>query len=193
MRRTPHNLQAGQADAHGSVVIGAWTAPDLLGQVFKAFAAPEDINPRGAEKRHLPRTFNEAAAACGALRGWHGYDGLEISDEKELKRLLLTGKYAGQWILPPVELLDGRRADGSALRQEGLHLFPVNDLRKFLNAGQLISGLAGGEKTWYGSLSRAPEYMDAYWVVNLETGARDTSYATVGLSRYRPVRLEPLK
>ncbi len=76
-----------------------------LGRIFNVYAAPEDLTDVEGKKTLL--TFNETVQQVAALRDWHGHHGGNYHEEEALKSVLKKGRYHGEWVIPPMDILGG--------------------------------------------------------------------------------------
>lgn len=88
---------------------------------YKMFAAPELLPATwgGALCASLTATFDRMAQ----LENWHGHNGLRMTSrfrtsgsefgywDSTLRHYILEGKYNGEWVVPPIEVVDGCLAD----------------------------------------------------------------------------------
>jgi len=163
-----------------------------LARVFNVYAAPEDL----AEK---PFTYEKTVKKIAKLKNWHGHNGLSFcsglgyDDWTAIEDFLRNGLYKGQWVIPPVELLDGINQFGN--KAEADNLRDCHDKGAFKGTFNLCALISTVNYTnFYWSCSKRPQIRTpSTWMVRFidgkrEFGGRDKLHASC-----RPIRLVPVK
>ncbi len=181
------SLEIGQKVEGKGIFAGLWQPwgdGRILAKKFSVYAAPEDLADSSGQKL---LTFRQAATEVVKLQNWHGRDGLDVGGDDALYRLLNSGRYHGNWIIPPRVLLIGTNNRGELMWNHGLY--------QSKDTGAFAGTFAAHGQT--------PQHAPFYWSCSLHTD--DQKYVTVcfanGLATFddpntarnycRPVWLEP--
>lgn len=70
-----------------------------IGKIFNIYAAPEDLTQ---EKT----SYDKSQATLATLKNWHGHDGANYGGAAQIINALSLGKYKGEWVIPPIEIVD---------------------------------------------------------------------------------------
>jgi hypothetical protein len=173
------------------IFLGVWepigSDAKPLGE-YNVFAAPEDLKDAEGQRKRL--NFAEAAAEVAALRNWHGHNGADLTDHVALISALKSGHYRGEWFIPPLELICGKKSIGNtrSVVCSAPNLAENKDTGSFkgtFDLGQPFNQLGS-----YWSSSRDMPCTEDYFAVFMETGSCRTYNRTMEHLLCRPCRLE---
>jgi len=122
--------RAQEIAGHG-IFIGTWQ-PAGLSLKFNVFAAKEDLTDEDGRKKTY--IYDDTVKRIAALKKWHGFDGTNYANDKQLYKALKDGSYikgGSGWFIPPRELLTGTEANGPRGSRQGItqpdNLFDLKD------------------------------------------------------------------
>ena len=158
-----------------------------LGKTFAVYAATEDLTDESGAK--LVATFRDHAKRMTALKGWHGHDGFDSTNDAEIIQGLADGSAVGKWIIPTQELLTGTDRNGDKVQDD--NLIAHKD-----KLGQITTSRKGcGDYEYPNYYISSTEHRDnSYYVWCARPADGDGDYFTKDNHRMscRPVRLEAL-
>jgi hypothetical protein len=164
---------------------GKSTDGKSLGLVFNVFAAPEDLTDKDRNKETF--RYHEAVRCIAGLKNWHGSDGADYHSDKEILEALKNGSYDGGWIIPPLELLAGRRAKGGWTEE-----IKVDNLYGLRNKSTLKGKFAAGDDDFYWSSTEEPNLFSRTLALSFKPHKIDWFYNDGDKLKCRPVRLVPV-
>jgi hypothetical protein len=201
---TERHYHIGELVPGKGIYFGIWSPLDekgnpILGQKYYAFAAPQDLQDDKGNRAQL--NYDDAAQEVAKLRNWHGHNGAYYETDKSIVKALEGGYYNGEWFIPPVQLLCGKKATGK-LNDDPIicetNLFAVQERGA-------LKGTFFKEKhekeyssqKYYWTSTCVGDFSDeSNWVVNMQS---KTAHVLIEdreaeLNRYsiRPCRLEPV-
>jgi hypothetical protein len=99
----------------------------------------------------MKRYSNRHAAG---LRDWHGHDGGGYANAAALYKAIATGRYRGEWFIPPKDVLESlyRNQDKGALQ------------------GTFTTASVSGGAPWYWSCSEPRNDPSSVWAVDFTDG-----------------------
>lgn len=164
--------EAGETVPGKGVYIGRW---NMAGEgenpvEFDFFAAPEDTVDRDGQR--LLTDFNDASRHVGRLGVWHGYKGADYESETALSRSMRTGRYNGEWVIPPWWLLK--------------HLEKNKDKGDFKDTFLQTGGYA----CRYLSCTQKENVSDKIWLRDFSNGTDEDMYKNIYNMPSRLVRAE---
>lgn len=114
-RQRQKSWRIGQTVLGEGVFFGKWTlaAQNGVTRSFNLFAAPVDLTDR----RGL--TIADTIKQVAQLKNWHGHDGAKYK-AAFLHAALADGTYKGEWVIPPIEILVGKNAEGIQVQADNL-------------------------------------------------------------------------
>jgi hypothetical protein len=178
LRKALEEAAPGQEIRGYGIFIGTWQ-PEGLSQKFNVFAAPEDL----VDRRGKPRSYADTVGTLSKLKDWHGYAGADYENDTALYAALENGSYDGKWVIPPLEVLSGRDANGNLVQQD--------HIRRYQDAGALKNTFSRGSSNFYWSSTEDHDDPSHVRNVCLSDGRVDLNHKN-GLSVCcRPIRLEP--
>jgi hypothetical protein len=102
------NAKPGDYVLGKGIYIGQWQRGDRdgtpLSAVFNVFAAPQDLQDDAGARVML--TYNDTLEHLSRLKDWKDHDGKAYADDKALFRALEDGSYDGEWVIPPLDVLE---------------------------------------------------------------------------------------
>ncbi len=186
-REALNNLRPGDLLEGEGVFLGRYSPVDRQGRplnrTFNVFAAPEDACDVGGGPAMLQ--YKQMVAAVAELKEWHGHDGLYCKSDVDLYKCLDDGTYAGQWVIPPKELLDGRNVEGGIVQLD--NMFKNKNIGAFKDSFMQVAIDPLYSPDWYWSCTTFLK-RDSVWDVRIRD--REGGWAQVE-SHYhscRPVR-----
>lgn len=158
-----------------------------LGKAFAVYAATEDLTDESGAK--LVATFQNHAKRITALKGWHGHDGFDSTNDAAITQGLADGSAVGKWLIPTRELLSGTDRNGDKVQDDNLiahkdKLGAITTSRK---------GCGDYEyPNYYVSATELRDYSDYVWCARPADGDGVWDCKDYGRMSCRPVRLEAL-
>ncbi len=118
-----------------------------IGKVFNVYAAPEDlIDDHG---NTVVARYGGSVQYVARLQNWHGFNGGYYANDIELHNALKSGKYHGEWVIPPSEALAGYDINGKRVKIDNLYkLRNVGDLAGTFTEENKKGGLSGPDRYW---------------------------------------------
>ncbi len=176
----------GDAVPGKGIYMGAWY-PDhgiigeKLGKVFHVFAAPEDLTGKaGTVAGEQLLRYREAVEEV-SIKRWHGHQGsVRVVSEKSLYEAIRSGKYQGEWIIPPLALVAG-----DSFVPYGL--YNLKDTGAFKGSLIVTPGAS-----YYWTSTRASGTTSVMMAVRMASGL-SSPVSDTEKCRCRPVRLEETK
>jgi hypothetical protein len=89
-----------------------------LGKTFAVYVATEDLTDESGAK--LVATFQDHAKRMTALKGWHGHDGFDSTNDAAITQGLADRSAVGKWLIPTIEILVGTDRNGDKVQDDNL-------------------------------------------------------------------------
>ncbi len=188
VRTIPQKMEIGELVEGEGIYLGVYKPVDRdgmsLSKIFNVFAAPEDLPGT--------RTYVDAVKYLSELKGWHGYDGMNYSTDKELYKAIEAGHYTGGWIVPPGDILHGRDVDGKETTPDNILVHKDRGALKDTFHKVQFGGHMSPGQYWSSTSENAPfETLMQY--VSLSNGHVGWQYDDKKDMSCRPVRLVEVK
>jgi hypothetical protein len=119
------------------------------------------------------------------LRDYHGHDGEAYETGDQLHNALQDGIYAGGWVAPPSEVMDGKDARGNEAMAD--HLYGHKDEGSLWNSFTPAQSPSGFDNDWYWTCSSENDRREAL-AVRLSNGNRASCVKTSYSHKCRLVR-----
>ena len=160
----------------------------ILGEIFNAFAAPQDLTDASGNKETYK--YVDAVKRIAALKNWNGHDGTSYETDKDLHKALKDKTYNGGWFIPTRELLVGTDVNGSTNVQKD-NLYTHKD--KGALKGTFTTAAASGSvyPDWYWSSTEGRDDSSGVHIVRFSDGNEGWPRKDGGRLSCRPVRLVP--
>jgi hypothetical protein len=179
-------VRSGDVVPGKGVYVGIWAPRDENGESLKSeyyvFGAPEDLEKRGKRLWN----FNEASAELASRKRWAGFDGRSFSNHRELYKSLADGSYDGEWLIPPLEIVDSFRNED--MWKHGGSLYDVKNRGAFAGSFSV-----SGEMNWYWTCTEYPKIEGRMLTIDFDPhNLNNTNWAFKESIRMnvRPCRLE---
>jgi hypothetical protein len=169
----PSTLQIGQLVEGKGIYMGEWKPTDSndrsLNKTFDLYAAPEDIRQDNGD--NLLMTFNNAVRHVAGLQNWHGHNGGDFKNEKDVMKAVRNNPGAlGSWFIPTKEMLHGRNTNGDRVQSDNLYAHR----ERMPSGGEFVTINNGsGNARWYWSCTEHPDVSSIVCDVNFTDGDGD--------------------
>jgi len=178
-----NSLEIGQLMPDGTVYFGKCATDSngkSLGKIFNMFAAIKDLEDIA--------TYNDTLKKVADPKGLHGHNGTNYATDKEFYAALRDGSYNSGWIIPPINILNGKGADGKMTTPDNLYAHKNKGALKD-TFKMTTSGDGSDSPDWYWSSTQSPDDSSDVYSVRFSDGGRH--WLLNGYRRFscRPVRL----
>ncbi len=152
--------------------------------LFDMYAAPENLTDKNGQP--FKGTLAEAFKRIAHLKGFHGHDGFRRPapefqrpddysySDGSFREFVLEGKYNGEWVVPPTEVIEGSLSDALIGPAERTQDYPLLKTIKL-------------KESWTCSITSTARMLEQHEYVALREG-RITSGSSDDKLETRPVR-----